>query len=191
MSAMEKDHWSPEDYLAFERSSDQKHEYLAGSIYAMAGVSRNHNLIASQVNGIFYMQLRQRPCEHYQGDMRLKVTATGLYTYPDVLVVCDTPIFDDKHKDTLLNPTVLVEVLSPSTENYDRGKKFQHYRALPSLQDYLLIAQDSTHVEHYTRQPDEHWLLADFTDLQATIHLTSINCTLLLADIYEKVVFEA
>ncbi len=119
--------------------------------------------------------------------MRVKISPTGLYTYPDVVIVCGEPAFDDEQKDTLLNPTVLVEILSKSTTNYDRGEKFEHYRRLNSLKAYLVVAQNKHHIEHHIRQPDNQWLLSETDDIQSTINLSSINCRLSLLDVYEKV----
>ncbi len=187
MSSQVKTFLTPEEYLALERAADYKSEYFNGEIFAMTGASRKHNLIAVNVVAALHPQLRKRPCELYTSDMRVKVNATGLYTYPDVTVVCETPLLEDHWKDTLLNPTLLVEILSKSTAGYDRGEKFEHYRKLPSLAEYLLIAQDKHHVEHYTRQPDNQWLLSETNDLQATIDLPSIVCRLMLADVYDKV----
>ena len=144
----------------------------------MAGASREHNLIATNVAGELRQRLRERTCEVYQGDMRVKVSPTGLYTYPDVTVVCGEPEFEDAELDTLLNPKVLVEVLSPSTADYDRGRKFIHYRRLPSLQEFVLISQDRALVEHYQ------------SALDGTLVLPSIQCELPLAEIYLKVCFE-
>lgn len=191
MSAVRQQTMSVEEYLAFERASEEKHEYLNGEIFLMSGASNNHNLIVGTTLGIFYVQLRNTGCIYYPSDMRIRVSETGLYTYPDISVVCDPPQLDKSaYQDTLLNPTLIVEVLSPSTESYDRGRKFQHYRALESLQEYVLIAQDSPHIERYLRQPSGEWLLADATGLDARIELSSIGCTLALADVYEKVTFE-
>jgi len=122
--------------------------------------------------------------------MRVKIAAMGLYTYPDISALCDAAQFEDEQRDILLNPTVIVEVLSPSTENYDRGKKFQFYRTLQSLVEYLLVAQDVMHVEHYKCQPDGRWLLAEFDQPTDVFHLASIGCDLVLADVYEKVLFD-
>ena len=149
MPAMPKPLLTPEEYLARERRAETKSEYLRGEVFAMAGASRAHNLIASNAAGELRQQLRDRPCEVYPSDMRVKVSPSGLYTYPDVTVVCGEPQFEDAEVDTLLNPKVLVEVLSPSTADYDRGGKFTHYRRLPSLQEYVLISQDRPLVEHY------------------------------------------
>jgi Uma2 family endonuclease len=190
MSALPEKIWSPETYLAYERDSSERHEYLAGEIYAMAGASANHNLIVANAISSFHAQLRQKPCRVYPSDMRLKVKQSGLYTYPDISIVCGEPQFEDADSDTLLNPTVIIEVLSPTTEAYDRGKKFQHYRTLVSLQEYVLIAQDSYQVEHYSRQADDTWLLSDVNSLTSTLTLPSIQCTVLITDLYEKVSFK-
>jgi Uma2 family endonuclease len=190
MSAVPQRVWTPESYLAFERASETKHEYLAGEVFAMTGASENHNLVTANALASLHAQLRRTPCRIYPSDMRLNVPAVGLYTYPDVTVVCGEPQFDeDEVPDTLLNPTVLIEVLSPSTENYDRGKKFQYYRTLESLQEYLLISQESARIEHYVRQ-GEQWLFGDAYRLEDVMKLPSIDCTLALADVYEKVTFE-
>ena len=190
MSALPERIWTTEDYLAYERDSQQRHEYLSGKIYAMAGASANHNLIVGNAIASLHAQLRKRPCTVYPSDMRLKVSQTGLYTYPDISVVRGEPQFEDDQNDTLLNPVVIIEVLSPSTETYDRGKKFQHYRTLESLREYLLIAQDTYDVEHYVRQENDQWLLSDINRGDASLILVSIQCTLTLADLYEKVAFE-
>jgi Uma2 family endonuclease len=190
MSTAPKQTWTPETYLEFERASEERHEYLDGEVFLLAGASNNHDLIQANTLATLHAQLRQHPCFVYPSDMRLKVSLTGLYTYPDISVVCGTPLIEDKHQDTLLNPTLIVEVLSPSTERYDRGKKFQHYRALESLQEYILISQGTYRIERYLRQSDGQWLLSDASGEDATLGLHSISAILLLADVYEKVVFE-
>jgi Uma2 family endonuclease len=187
MSSQVKIYLTPNEYLALERQAEHKSEYFNGEIFAMTGASRRHNLVAGNVFAALHLQLRKRPCEIYPNDMRVKVSPTGLYTYPDVVVVCGEPLFDDEQRDTLLNPTVLVEVLSKSTASYDRGEKFEHYRKLASLLEYLVIAQNKYHVEHYMRQQDNQWLLAETDDILQTVHLSSIECDLALADIYDKV----
>ena len=179
---------TPEEYLAKERKALTKSEYRNGLIYAMPGASRKHNLITVHVVGELYIQLRDGSCEVYPSDMRVKVSAAGLYTYPDVIVVCDEPHFDDTHFDTLLNPTVLIEVLSPSTAAYDRGDKFAAYQKLDSLREYVLISQDSVCVEHYLRQNQE-WDLTEFRSLNDVFHLVSIGCALSFRAIYAKVQF--
>jgi Uma2 family endonuclease len=187
MSSQVKVYYTPEEYLALERKAEYKSEYFDGEIFAMTGASRRHNLVAANVLAALHPQLRKRPCEIYPSDMRVKVSPTGLYTYPDVAVVCGEPMFDDEQRDTLLNPTVLVEVLSKSTASYDRGEKFEHYRKIKSLAEYLVTAQNKYHVERYARQPDDQWLLSETDDPQQTIRLSSIECDLALANIYDKV----
>ena len=140
------------EYLDFERASEFKHEFLAGEVFAMTGASRAHNLMSVNVITTLKNQLRGRPCEIYPGDMRVAVKATGLYTYPDISVVCGEAQFADDQLDTLLNPTVIIEVLSPSTERDDRGKKFQNYREIVALEEYVLIAQDSPRIERFLLQ---------------------------------------
>jgi Uma2 family endonuclease len=164
---------------------------MEGQVFAMAGASREHNLIALNTASDLRRQLRDRDCEVYQSDMRVKVSRTGLYTYPDITVVCGNPEFEDAESDTLLNPTVLFEVLSPSTADYDRGGKFAHYRRLASLQEYVMISQDRPLVEHYLRQPEDQWLLSETTSPQDTLVLPSIDCQLPLSEIYLKVRFES
>lgn len=176
-----------EKYLALERKADHKSEYYAGEIFAMAGASERHNLIVANVVAELRAGLKRRDCKVYPSDMRLKILSTGLYTYPDVVVVCNKPQFDDEHKDTLLNPTLIVEILSESTEAYDRGKKFEHYRKIESLAKYLLIPQDSPKIEYYSRQPENQWLLSEITGLQNTVKLAAIGCELVLAEVYDKV----
>ena len=186
MSAEPHRRVSLEDYLAAERQAETKNEYLNGEVFAMSGASREHNLIVWNLSAALHAQLRGRGCEAYVGDMRVHIPATGLYTYPDVAVVCGEPRFEDGELDTLLNPTLLVEVLSPSTEGYDRGKKAAHYRTLDSLREYLLVSQE-LRVELFTRQEDGHWLLSEASRLEETVTLGSIGCTLRLADVYERI----
>ncbi len=189
MSAVPKPYVTPLDYLTRERRAETKSEYFRGEVFAMPGASRAHNLIAGNTLIAIGPQLRDRKCEVYPGDMRVKVSPTGLYTYPDVTVVCGEPEFEDAEVDTLLNPKVLVEVLSPSTADYDRGGKFTHYRRLPSLHEYILISQDRPLVEHYVRQGPDEWLLTEQSSLQDNLVLPSIQCQLPLSEIYLKVRF--
>jgi Uma2 family endonuclease len=191
MSLQVQHRYTPEEYLALERKADYRSEYSAGEIFAMSGASEPHNVITTNLVREISQQFKGRPCRVYASDMRVKVSATGLYTYPDVVALCGEPQFDDRQKDTLLNPTVLIEVLSPSTEAYDRGQKSMQYRRLPSLEEYLFIAQDRVQVEHYQRQPSGQWLLSEASTLHETITLPSISCVLALAEIYDKVALEA
>jgi Uma2 family endonuclease len=178
---------SPEAYLEYERASDVKHEFHDGEMFAMAGASRKHVMIVTNAVVVLGGQLRGKPCTVFSTDLRVRVDATGLFTYPDVVVGCDDLKFADDHEDTLLNPTVIIEVLSKSTEDYDRGTKFKHYRTIAQLQEYVLIAQDELRIEHYRRQPEGRWLLTTFQAIDDVVLLDSINCTLPLAEVYEKV----
>ncbi|HUJ23137.1 MAG TPA: Uma2 family endonuclease [Bryobacteraceae bacterium] len=186
MSTHPKTLLSETEYLAQERNAPFKSEYYQGEMFAMGGATRRHNVIGTSLSAILYSQLRKRPCEVYSNDMRVRVSATGLYAYPDVIVVCKNPRFLDNTFDTLLNPTVLAEILSPATEAYDRIQKSEHYRKIESLAEYLLIAQDRIHVDLYTRQPDGGWMLKEASRLEDIIELRSIGCALPLADLYEK-----
>lgn len=177
---------SPEDYLALERRSETRSEYLDGEIFAMTGASERHNLLAGNLYTAFRAQLRPRGCRIYVSDMRVKVSATGLYTYPDVTVVCGPPQLEGAEVDTLLNPQVIVEVLSKSTEDYDRGTKFMHYRTLPSLTEYLLVAQDRVHVEHHLRQ-SEGWLLTETDSLEDVLDIPSVGARLAIAEVYDGI----
>jgi Uma2 family endonuclease len=174
-----------EEYLAFERQAETRHDYLDGEVFAMTGASRAHNLIAGNIFGEIWNQLRKRPCEAYKEGMRVR-TPAGLFTYPDVVVVCGEPRFDDSHFDTLLNPTLLVEVLSPSTEACDRKTKAAQYRSIPSLAEYVLVAQDQVRIARHSRHGDE-WRRKDLTSLEQFLEMPSIGCTLLLGDAYERV----
>jgi Uma2 family endonuclease len=178
---------TPEEYLEIERRAERKSEYFRGEMFAMAGASRRHVVIVANLVREFGNRLDAGPCEIYSNDMRLRVSSTGLYTYPDVMVACGDPQFADDQIDTVLNPILIVEVLSESTEAFDRGKKFEQYRTLPSLREYLLVAQDAPRIEQYTRQPDDRWLLAVTHGRDASIRLASIDCALPLARIYHKV----
>ena len=179
------------EYLAFERSSEIKHEFVGGEIYAMSGASRNHNLIAGSTYVAIYSQLRGKGCETYPSDMKVRTPSTGSYVYPDISVVCGDPQFDDEQRDVLLNPGVVIEVLSPNTEAYDRGKKFARYREIESLQEYILISQDQPHIERFVRQADGMWQFSDVRGLEGSVTLASIGCQLALQAVYEQVTFES
>jgi Uma2 family endonuclease len=187
MSAEPEQKWTPEQYLAFERASETKHEYIDGEVVAMVGGSPRHSAIAASTIATIDSQLGDRPCIVYTSDLRIKVPRSQMYAYPDMSVACGDAEFEE---DMLLNPTVLVEVLSPSTERYDRGSKFLHYQKIPSLQDYVLISQDAPRIECYTRHSDGSWHYVHVAGLEGVIALSSIGCTLDLAAVYRKVVFE-
>jgi Uma2 family endonuclease len=180
---------SPQEYLARERSAEVRSEYFRGEMFAMAGASWEHTLIKDNLARLTGNQLDGGPCRVLTSDLRVKVSATGLYTYPDMVVVCDAPQFEDDVLDTLLNPRIIVEVLSDSTERYDRGAKFAQYRQLPSVEEYVLVAQDRPLVERYVRQPDNTWLLTAFSDLGQTFAFGTIPVQIGLADVYRGVVF--
>jgi Uma2 family endonuclease len=181
--------YTPEQYLALERQAETKHEYRDGQIIAMAGTSRPHNLIVLNLGGEVRGQLKDRPCEAYASDMRVKVSASGRYLYPDISIACGEPEFEDAELDTLVNPTLIVEVLSPSTEAGDRGRKFADYRGLESLREYVLVAQDRVSVERFTRQGEE-WVLAEYNRLEDVLPLASVGCEVALSEIYAKVRFD-
>jgi Uma2 family endonuclease len=190
-SAALKTRYTPAQYLALERDAEFKHEYYDGYITAMASVSPEHNLIAGNFARSLGNQLEDRECTAYISDIRLLVSSTGLYTYPDVMVVCGEALFQKiEGLETLLNPTMIVEVLSPTTESYDRGAKFADYRQLPTLKEYVLVSQDKVLVERYTRQGDD-WVLSEFKGLADTLQLRSIDCAVSLREIYAKVKFAA
>ena len=180
---------TPEEYIALERKATLKSEYLSGEIVAMSGASNAHNLITMNTANGLYNQVTERGCRVYASDMRVGIGAGVSYFYPDVSVVCDEPRFEDDTFDTLINPLVIVEVLSTSTESYDRGEKFIRYRQLESLQEYILISQDQVRVEHYLRQ-GKQWILSEFSALEKVLPLASIAAELSLNQIYRFVELE-
>ncbi|MEP7012390.1 MAG: Uma2 family endonuclease [Acidobacteriota bacterium] len=186
-----KPHLTPEDYLALDRAAEERSEYLDGEMFAMSGGSREHALIAANLIRELSSQLRERLCETYGSDMRVWVEASGLYTYPDLSVVCAEPLFGpDGRRDILRNPTLLIEVLSPSSEAYDRGKKFEHYRAIPSFREYLLVSQESPLIDRFLRQESGIWLYSTARGLEAEVELSSIGARLALSEVYAKISFE-
>jgi len=190
MSIAARQFVTSEEYLEYERASETKSEYFNGEIFAMAGATLEHNQITLNIASSLRTELRDRPCQAFTSDMRVKVGATGLYTYPDVVVACGDIQLEDYRRDTLLNPVLIVEVLSKSTAHYDRGEKFAQYRRLDTLQEYLLVSQDRCRVERFVRRGDE-WMLTEFNDLQGALSLESVGCTLRLADVYDRVEFPA
>ncbi len=177
---------TPEEYLALDREADRRSEYLNGEMFVMAGASPRHVLITSNIVGELRAVLTDRPCLVFSSDLRLKIEATGLYTYPDVMVACGEMRFADDQGDTLLNPCLVVEVLSKSTGNYDRGEKFAHYRSVKSVEDYLLVSQKRCHVELYSRQTDGRWVFSELDQLDDSVVLKSVDCRLKLREIYAK-----
>lgn len=184
-TAAAKTYLTPEQYLAMERKSEVKHEYDRGRIIAMAGASREHNLIALNVASAIHIGLRDRPCEAYAGDMRVRVE-DGRYVYPDVVVACGEPRFEDGEVDTLLNPTLIVEILSPSTEDRDLGRKLNQYKTIESLQEIVIINQDEVRIKLYTKRQG-NWVPSELDDLAATLRLESIGCGVPLREVYARV----
>ena len=174
------------DYLSCERISEVKHEYVDGALFAMSGGSRAHSLIAVNLVSALHAALLDRPCEVHASDLRVKIATSSRYVYPDVTVVCGELVFEDSHVDTLLNPTAIFEVLSETTEAYDRGDKFALYQSLPSLSEYLLVSQKEMRVEHFQRQSSGQWLLTVLGQ-GASFTLGSIAVTLDVDRVYAKV----
>ena len=178
---------TPEEYLLLERQSETRSEYKNGVISPMTGASLKHNLLVASLIGLLYRVVGKKECIILPSDMRVRVGSTNDYTYPDVVVVCETPLLEDSYNDTLLNPCVIFEVLSPTTERYDRGDKFTKYRTIPSLTDYLLVSQEKAQLEHYVRQPDNKWLLSEYSGLEESAMIESLGCALPIAEVYEKI----
>jgi Uma2 family endonuclease len=177
---------SESEYLEFERQNEFKHEYINGEVFAMAGASREYLLLCTALSRLLANQLDDRDCEVYSNDIRVKAEKLSSYYYPDVVVVCGEPKFIDKVFDTLTNPTVIIEVLSPSTKRFDANEKFADYRRMDSVQEYLLVYQDKARIEHYFKNSEGKWEVEDLLGLEATLQLTSIDCELKMADIYKK-----
>ncbi len=190
MSTHPEHRYTEEEYLALERASATKSEYLDGVIYAMGGASPRHVQIVGNVSGELRGRLRDKPCLLYSTDLRVRASKDGLYAYPDVVVVCGEPRFVDGELDTLTNPLLVVEILSDSTKNYDRGEKFERYRSNPSFREYLLIAQDRVHVERFVRQDDGSWVLHETNDPNDEVELSSVGCCLPVTEIYFKVTLD-
>ena len=189
MSTQPKHFLTEEEYLEIERKAEFKSEYYAGEMFAMAGAKEGHNLLVTNLVREVSQQFRSRPCRVYSNDMRVRVSTTGLYAYPDVVAVCGEPQFLDDNRDNLLNPALIVEVLSPSTEASDRGGKFELYQSIESLREYVLVSTSHVHVDLYTRQPDSRWLLTSLSGLEDSLELESVGARITLSDLYEKVEF--
>jgi Uma2 family endonuclease len=190
--------YSADEYLALEREAVERHEYLDGEIYEMAGESPEHGTICTNIGGQLYNQLRGKDCRVFSKDMKVRSGPTlrrgafkGLFSYPDLVVVCGELKFLDDRRDVLLNPTVIIEVLSPSTEAFDRGEKWARYQTwLPELSDYVLVSQSAPRIDHYRRARGE-WIYTLADGLEGRLRLDSIDCELLLADVYDRIVFPA
>lgn len=187
MSTQPDIYLSPEEYLTLERQADYKSEYFNGVMYAMSGASLNHNKIVANIIAELVPQLRGRPCSALSSDIKVRMPDSRKFFYPDVSVVCGEPQFHDQRNDVLLNPILIIEVLSESTEAFDRGKKFQAYQRLESLQEYILISQSKPVDEQYVRQSEATWKYTAAIGLESSLSLPSIECTLNLSAVYDKV----
>ena len=186
-------YYTPEEYITLEREAIPdaeivRSEYINGKIIGRSSSNLSHNLITSNIVAGLYTRLKSSGCFVFANEMRVSIPSANSYFYPDIGIVCEEPRFEDDVFDILLNPIVVVEVLSPSTEAYDRGDKFAHYRQLHSLQEYILVSQDKVRVDHYVRHASQ-WILTDFQELEQHLPLTSIQCELPLQEIYENVPF--
>ncbi len=178
-----------EEYLAFEREAEARHEFIDGQIVAMSGGTERHAIICDNLISIAKSRFRGLPCQPYSASMRVKIQATGNYTYPDLSIVCGERRFDDNRRDTLLNPQLIAEVLSPSTERHDRGWKFKNYQLIPSFEEYVLVSQEEPRVERFLRQGDIGWLMTQVSGLENAVKFESVGCELPLSEIYEGVEF--
>ena len=182
--------FSPEEYLEFEREATERHEFIAGRVIKMAGESLSHSRICVNLISEFASQLRRKQCEALSPNMKVRTSTKSLFAYPDLTIVCGEPKFHDVKKDVLINPKVIFEVLSPSTERYDRGDKFQYYKnETPSLADYVLVSQDQILVEQFTKQANGTWIYRSFEKLEDSLQIESIDCDVSLQDIYLRVEF--
>lgn len=184
------------EYLTFERAARERHEYLDGVIYAMAGESEAHADISMNLSGLLYQALRGTSCRARSKDTKVRSgpdspeSRSGLYSYPDLVVFCGEPLYHDTVRDVLLNPRVIVEILSPSTQAFDCLVKRERYQTwLPTLQEYVLVAQDRPHIEHWSKQPDRRWLVEEVKGIGATLVLESLGVHLALVDIYDRILF--
>jgi Uma2 family endonuclease len=190
MATQPKHFLTPEEYLARERLAETRSEYYRGEVFAMSGASRKHNLIATNLVASLATSLRGRDCEVYSSDMRLVVSDIGLYTYPDVVVVCGKPILAGTNFDILTNPALIVEVLSESTKDYDRGGKFHQYMRLPSLQEYLTVSQTERMIDQHIRQADNSWLIRELVPANGKVAIQCLGVELDFADVYERIEFD-
>lgn len=191
MQVQEKRYYTPEEYLKLEVNSSQRHEYIDGEIIPMTGGTPNHNRIAGNFYAALNFALKGKPYDVFFADQRLWVPRRKLYTYPDVMIVQGELQFQEGRRDTITNPIMIVEVLSKSTEGYDRGEKFQAYRTIPTVEEYVLIEQYKLHVEQFIRTESSKWLLTEYDGESATLSLSSVQFEIVLANIYDKVDFEA
>jgi Uma2 family endonuclease len=186
----EKKWMTPEEYLAFEKNSEIKHEFCDGEIFAMTGASLNHNRISRNIQRELGMLLKGSSCENLSSDMRVKIQAREQYTYPDIVIACDDILLEKiDGVETLLNPVVIIEILSDSTEAYYRGKKFSRYRLISSFKEYILVSQNHCQVERFVRG-DDSWKYFSYEDMNQSLTIDSVDAELLLSDIYYRVGFD-
>ncbi|MCI5151332.1 MAG: Uma2 family endonuclease [Candidatus Electrothrix sp. MAN1_4] len=178
---------SPEEYLNIERRSTHRSEYVDGEMFAMAGATRQHNRISSNLVSEINQHIKSGDCNIYSSDLRVHVPSTGYFTYPDIVITCGKEEWTDTHNDVLVNPLVIIEILSDSTASIDRGKKFEQYRELASFVEYLLIEQRTPHIEQYILYDAQEWRYRTIRGIDEQIIIQAIDCTLLLCDIYHKV----
>lgn len=184
MSAVPKTKLTAAEYLARERAAEFKSEFFNGEMFAMAGASREHNTVKENLIGELFVQLKDGPCRSYSSDQRVKVDRTGFYTYPDIAIVCGPGEYDSDDRDTLLNPTAIIEILSDSTERYDRGIKFRHYQQIPTCREYVLVSQDQPLIERYVRQADGGWLWTSVAGPDGVFEFAGVPARVPLADVY-------
>lgn len=182
--AYQKAVYTAAEYLAMEKASDTKHEFFQGEVFAMAGAGRRHNVISKNVTGELYALLKGNPCQPYGSDLRIHIPENTLFTYPDISIICGDIIASKEDEDTAVLPSVLIEILSPSTKNYDRGGKFKLYRDIPSLKEYILIDTEAINIECFRLNAGEHWELEEYKTQEATLVINTLNVSIKIQDIY-------
>jgi Uma2 family endonuclease len=188
MTAKPLHKFSPEEYLAFERQSLERHEYLDGDIYAMVGASKQHLKIQANIAAYLLPKLESLDCWIFTNDARIRPQTSKAYFYPDLVIQCEEESYEDEFEDSILNPTIIIEILSPSTKNFDRGEKFVRYQTIPSLQSYVLVSQDSPLIERFDRE-GKTWVYHRTEGLDAVVEMAAVQCTLPLADVYRRITF--
>ena len=186
-----KQKFSIEDYLETENTSIEKHEYYKGEIFAMSGAKMPHNAISKNLSGSLYVKLRGKKCQPYGSDVRIHIESNTLFTYPDISIICGDAVTRNNDDYNVLNPTVIIEILSPSTKNYDRGEKFKLYRDIPTLKEYILVDSESIHIEVFRLNENNHWELEEYNSIENLLHIKAINENILISEIYEGVKLEA
>ena len=189
MSAIAKTRMSVEDYLTNENAAPFKSEFYDGEVFAMAGASHTHNFVKHNLERAIGNRLESGPCRAASSDQRVRIERTGLFTYPDIVILCGKPKFSPRDPLAIVNPTAIFEILSPTTEDYDRGTKFKQYRQIPGFREYVLVAQDEAAVERHTLQPDGSWNLTSIEGIAESLELGSVGITIPLAEVYRDIEF--